>query len=150
MKRWTDALKNDKMISRKFISTHWLLEDRQAKGQRLIRGLPKRVHHGAQDKHVPGTNNYIDGRSIVYPTIDVQDLVNRYSGKGIAKLHVNPDGTVNKVTEVINNSDTIVGKDIDYNGAFESHDFTIHYSKRGTHIVPLKELGDYVNWKRDF
>jgi hypothetical protein len=144
-RKWTESGGNAKIEARnildlwKFRSWQKWLEDRQTKGQRLISTMPKHIHQGAQDKHIPGKNNYIKGRSIVYPTVDVQDLVNRYSGKGFARLRTNHDETVNKVLEEIRNSDTVVGVAISIDGIYNTHDFKIHYSKKGTHIVPYHE-----------
>ena len=38
------------------------------------------INKGQQDKHIPGTNNYIKGRSIL--TANPDELIKNYTGKG--------------------------------------------------------------------
>ena len=48
-----------------------------------IDNVNKTINQGKQDKHIIGSNNYIDGKS--YLTISkkkAQELINQYAGKG--------------------------------------------------------------------
>lgn len=98
----------------------------------------KSLHMGHQGKHIKGHNNYIVGKS--YLTIsaeEVQELVNRYAGTGEVRLTRQGDWN-NK--EIIL-TDEKIGVYIDQNTAeaFEPDGFTIHYGKKGTHIVPYRK-----------
>lgn len=99
--------------------------------------VPKNLHMGHQGKHIPGHNNYIEGKS--YLTIsaeETQELVNRYAGTGAVNMTKKGEW---KNQELID-SDTVVGKAIDqFTGEeFETSAFKIHYGKKGVHIVPTK------------
>lgn len=99
--------------------------------------VPKNLHMGHQGKHIPGHNNYIEGKS--YLTIsaeEAQELVNRYAGTGAVNMTKKGEW---KNQELID-SDTVVGKALDqFTGEeFETSAFKIHYGKKGVHIVPTK------------
>ena len=52
-------------------------------GSNTINGYIKTIHEGKQGKHIIGHNNYIEGRSIFYGTVDdAQKLVNKFAGTG--------------------------------------------------------------------
>ena len=93
------------------------------------------LEEGKQGKHIIGHNNYIEGRS--YLTIsmkEAQELVDQYAGTG--ELLFSSEGKW-KNQEIIK-TDKIIGynvSDID-NSKIETKNFKIHYSKKGTHIVP--------------
>jgi len=99
--------------------------------------MPLQINRGNQNKHDPTRKSYIEGRSVFYGTVeDAQALVDRYHGTGEIKLK--PDGTWNKreIVEILDD----IGVDIDAKTLVEqvTNRFTIHYGKRGTHIVPTK------------
>lgn len=93
------------------------------------------IEEGKQGKHIIGHKNYIQGRS--YLTIsmeEAQELVNKYAGTG--ELLFSSAGKW-KNQEIIK-TDKVIGynvSDID-NSKTETKNFKIHYSKKGTHIVP--------------
>ena len=99
---------------------------------------PLTIEKGKQGKHILGDNNYIEGRS--YLTIDkkeVQELINKYAGTGTFEFDRNGKW---KKHEIINTNreigvvvDPITGEKA------PTKSFKIHYSKKGTHIVPRKE-----------
>lgn len=99
---------------------------------------PKTIESGKQGKHIKGHNNYIEGRS--YLTISekkAQKLVDRYAGTG--ELRRNDSGKwVNK--EFITAPDP-VGYWVDPMTGKQAKTcrFAIHYSKKGVHIVPVRE-----------
>ena len=97
---------------------------------------PKQIEEGKQGKHIPGHNNYTEGRS--YLTMDakeIQKLANKYAGTG--KLQRDGQGHWNH-KEIVNMGKTIgvykdlAGKELPTTIA------TIHYSKKGIHVVPAK------------
>lgn len=99
---------------------------------------PKTIEPGKQGKHILGHNNYIEGRS--YLTIsmeEAQELVNKYAGTG--ELFRDKSGKWRNQEVII--SDKVIGVDIDNLTGEErlTKAFKIHYSNKGTHIVPKKE-----------
>lgn len=84
-----------------------------------------------QNKHIMGTKEYLDGRSILTITVDeAQRLINDYSGTG--RIY-------GKNKEVIK-FNKIIGKyyDGETNTYLNTKNGTVHYSKSGTHIVPAR------------
>ncbi len=98
--------------------------------------IPTNVLLGKQDKHIVGTNNYIEGRSYIYPDVDIQALVDEYAGTGELKRDSNQKWTHKELI----NADRKIGVNITTEGIrTETSEFMIHYSKKGVHIVPKKE-----------
>ena len=109
-----------------------------AKLQEQIRSesYPKSIEEGKQGKHILGHNNYIEGRS--YLTIDVkelQSLVNKYAGTG--ELQRDRQGHWNHKEVVAIGKNIGVYKDLKGN-ELSTDIATIHYSKKGVHVVPAK------------
>lgn len=108
---------------------------------------PKTINTGQQNKHIPGTNEYKQyqksytdkdqhGPSVVSLSLEeVQELVSKHAGTGGIKF--NNKGTWNKKETILDN-DVIVGKIVNnITGAeAETTVFTIHYGRKGVHIVP--------------
>ena len=122
------------------------LKQREAynKKQEEIRSLicsaevNKAIHAGAQNKHIPSSKGYVEGRSYLFGDLKgAQALVDRYAGTGTAVLTRKGDWA-NK--EIIL-SDEVIGAaiDLETGKAEETKKFVIHYGKRGAHIVPAKE-----------
>lgn len=100
---------------------------------------PKNIAIGSQGKHIKGHNNYIEGRSyITVSEKEIQELVNKYAGTG--KLLKSAKGEW-RHQEIIKCT-KIIGVDINNLTGIETKTkyFKIHYSKKGTHIVPY--VGD--------
>ena len=98
-------------------------------GSNTINGYIKTIHEGKQGKHIIGHNNYIEGRSIFYGTVDdAQKLVNKFAGTG--------QWLGNDRERV--NCGKIIGECIDplTKKSQKTTMGLIHYSKKGTHIVP--------------
>lgn len=98
----------------------------------------KAIHAGAQNKHIPSSKGYIEGRSYLFGDLEgAQALVERYAGTGTAVLTRKGDWA-NK--EIIL-SDEVIGAavDLETGKAEETKKFVIHYGKSGAHIVPAKE-----------
>lgn len=100
--------------------------------------LDKTIHEGKQGKHILGHNNYIEGRS--YLTIskeEAQTLVNRYAGTGEIRFNSNDEWDKKEIIKVYKD----IGVNINNKTGQETGTdrFKIHYSKKGTHIVPMKK-----------
>lgn len=98
------------------------------------------LNKGQQDKHIVGTNNYIEGRSIL--TADPQELIDMYAGEGFFFQKRNGDWKERTWFE----HDDVIGKYIDKDGnSIETTKGIIHYSKRkGVHVVPSNPKGEYM------
>ena len=110
----------------------------EEKAKQYISNINKTINIGKQEKHILGSNNYIEGRS--YLTIssnEAQELINKYAGKG--QLNFNSKGIWDK-REIID-TDKKIGTVVNRNGKFDTNSFKIHYSKNGTHIVPYRKGG---------
>lgn len=103
---------------------------------------PLQINLQAQNKHIPGTNEYVEGKS--YLTVsaeETQSLVNQFAGTGTPII---VDGEWKNKERITSNDNNIgVYRDIKGNSS-ETSNFIIHYNhsnrkqKRGTHIVPSK------------
>lgn len=94
----------------------------------------KTIHSGKQGKHIPGHNNYKEGRS--YLTIteqQAQELVNQYAGTG--KIIRDRNGKYTGKERITTQEQIGVCKDLEGNEV-PTKSFMIHYSKDGVHIVP--------------
>lgn len=100
---------------------------------------PLKIEVGKQGKHILGHNNYIEGRSYLTISLEeAQELVNKYAGTGQIKTNSKGEWdrkeTLSVYKEIGVNLNMETGKETPTNK------FKIHYSKKGTHIVPtLKE-----------
>nr|DAY56691.1 MAG TPA: minor capsid protein [Caudoviricetes sp.] len=111
----------------------------EERAKKYIDNVNKTINQGKQDKHIIGSNNYIDGKS--YLTISkekAQELINQYAGKG--QLEFSDSGKWNK-KEIITVKETI-GVVKNKNNEIKTNSFKIHYSKTGTHIVPYRKGGN--------
>ena len=97
----------------------------------------KKIHDGKQGKHIVGHNNY-DGKSYLADGVDPQKLVDEYHGTGDLKI-TNPNKNWIKKEFVLD--EDIIGFVVDKSTGevTPTRYFSIHYSKKGTHIVPRKE-----------
>ncbi|WP_110955202.1 polymorphic toxin type 50 domain-containing protein [Anaerosinus massiliensis] len=108
---------------------------------------PKNIDKGNQDKHIEGTNNYkqkvagLRSKGQYGPSrvdlnlIEIQQLIDTFAGTG--EIRTRRSGEWNH-KETIYNNDKIVGSVVNNLNGKEvtTSVFKIHYSKRGTHIVP--------------
>lgn len=100
-----------------------------------------KIHWGKQDKHIKGTNNYIENRS--YFTIDKEEIEKiAMASKGTGYIIRNNTNAIFKDREKII-LDKTVGHYIKFkkeeNRIIEEYDtnsIIIHYSKDGIHLVP--------------
>lgn len=108
---------------------------------RLIRSneISKVINKGSQNKHILGTSGYIQGKSYIYGDLETaQSLIDTYHGTG--KLIFNRKGEWSNKEVAI--SDHVIGVNIDPQTGeeTETNRFVIHYGKKGTHVVPTREL----------
>nr|WP_308565202.1 phage minor capsid protein [uncultured Peptostreptococcus sp.] len=97
----------------------------------------KKIHDGKQGKHIVGHNNY-GGKSYLADRVDPQELVDGYHGTGDYKI-TSPSKNWNKKEFVL--GEDIIGFVVDESTGevTPTRYFSIHYSKKGTHVVPRKE-----------
>ena len=106
----------------------------------LIRSdsFPKTLNRGNQLKHIREEGRDIGNRSFLYGTLkDAQELVNEYSGTGELRFDRKGNWTHKEFVKV----DFVIGewRNLETGISTPTHRFTIHYGKKGTHIVPAKE-----------
>lgn len=122
--------------SEKYENLKLAYQDAKLQEQIRSEGYPKSIEEGKQGKHILGHNNYIEGRS--YLTIDIkelQSLVNKYAGTG--ELQRDRQGHWNHKEVVAIGKNIGVYKDLKGN-ELSTDIATIHYSKKGVHVVPAK------------
>ena len=98
-------------------------------GNRTVHGFSTKVNAGKQGKHIVGSKNYQQGKSIFYgSSADAQRLVDKYAGTG-TWVSANKERV---------DFGKVIGKYVDL-ATGKSQNTTmgiIHYSKTGVHIVP--------------
>lgn len=114
---------------------------KQEEVRKLIRSdaIPKTLNKGAQNKHIRSSKGYIEGRSYILGDIEeAQRLVKKYSGTGTIKFTQSGEW----VKKEFITTESIIGITVDYESGteMETNRFAIHYGKKGTHIVPMKEV----------
>lgn len=96
---------------------------------------PLKIEVGKQGKHILGHNNYIEGRSYLTISLEeAQELINKYAGTGALDM----DSKGNWRKKEIIKTDKKIGVNVSMLDGSENktNNFKIHYSKKGTHIVP--------------
>lgn len=123
-----------KNLKAQYMATRGITSNEKVK--QYISNTNKIIDSGKQDKHIRGSNNYIDSKS--YLTIsskEAQELVDRYAGSGTISFDKNGKWDKKEVIEV----DRKIGVVKTRQGETETNSFKIHYSKTGVHIVPYKK-----------
>lgn len=104
----------------------------QDDGYRTVHGFPAEIHAGQQGKHIPGNNNYQEGRGIIYGGLEkAQQLLDEYAGSG--------DYMEKSKNERVD-FHQIIGE---YFGQGDTKGTPttmgiIHYGNKGAHIVPAR------------
>jgi len=94
-----------------------------------VHGFPKMLHPGQQGKHIVGHNNFKKGRSVFHGTLDdARRLIEAHGGTGHWR---GPNREVVDFGRVIG-----VWVDGSTGERRMTTRGTIHYSRRGAHIVP--------------
>ena len=110
--------------------------------------LPLSVKEGDQGKHVCGHNNYDPARSELDGGMEAaRALVRRYHGRGDMRAHLDKNGNLS--AREICQAEGRIGTWRDERGNEAPTDrFTIHYSKRGTHVVPSEPSEGFNGYHR--
>lgn len=96
---------------------------------------PLKIEVGKQGKHILGHNNYIEGRSYLTISLEeAQELINKYASTG--DLEMDSKGNWKKRESIKTTKDIGVNVSMIDGSEIVTSDFKIHYSKKGTHIVP--------------
>ncbi|MFP1787672.1 polymorphic toxin type 50 domain-containing protein, partial [Lonsdalea quercina] len=91
--------------------------------------ISTKIHDGAQGKHIPGHNNYVDGKSVI--DAKPQELLDNYHAG-----NVNTSRVINDNKVKVDFGD-VIGTHKDMNGTSTSTSWgIIHSGKNGAHIVP--------------
>jgi hypothetical protein len=101
----------------------------------------KTINRGNQQKHIKDSPGYIVGRSYIYGDLDkAQRLVYEHHGTGTPVFKRNGEWSNKEIVLV----DEVIGINVDPDTGEETETkrFVIHYGKKGTHIVPTKELNE--------
>lgn len=99
----------------------------------------KTINRGHQQKHIKDSPGYIAGRSYIYGDLEkAQSLVYAHHGTGTPVFKRNGEWNDKEIVLV----DEVIGVNVDPDTGeeIETKRFVIHYGKKGTHIVPTKEL----------
>ena len=107
--------------------------------KKIREDYPKMILEGKQGKHLIGHNNYTKGKS--YLTISLEEaqrLVDQYAGTGEIKRDSKEKWTHKEFITL----DHVIGVVVDPETGkkTETRRCAIHYSNKGTHIVPAKEV----------
>ncbi len=96
---------------------------------------PLKIEDGKQGKHILGHNNYIEGRSYLTISLEeAQELINKYAGTG--EIKTNSKGEWDRKETIKTNKEIGINVSILDGSENKTNGFKIHYSKKGTHIVP--------------
>ena len=116
-------------------------EKERARARILAEGTPKKLNVGNQNKHIRTSKGYLPGRSYLYGSLEeAQALVDRYHGTGEVKLSAAIQWTHKEFVV----ADHPIGVWVDQTTGEEreTRRFSIHYGKKGTHVVPAKEVSE--------
>ena len=102
------------------------------------------IHKGQQRTHIEGTkeyrDKYKDGSNpqdiLTISMEEAQELVNKYGGKGDPGKR-----DINGIWTEFADADYVVGKYYSNGEYHETKRFTIHYSKKGAHVIPVRPKG---------
>ncbi len=101
------------------------------------------VRQGAQNKHIPGTHEYeqevAKGREPSVLTADAEELVKKYAGNG--DIVISDAGQWEHKEKFTDDKDIGIYKNKRYNESAPTTRGKIHYSNKGTHIVPDNPKG---------
>lgn len=98
---------------------------------------PKQLNSGNQNKHIVGSKGYQEGRSYIYGDLrTAQDIVNQRAGTG--EIRLNDHGEWNKKEFVTLDHDIGVYINPQSGERYSTNTVSIHYGKKGTHVVPAR------------
>ena len=97
----------------------------------------KQLNSGNQNKHIVGSKGYQEGRSYIYGDLrTAQDIVNQRAGTG--EIRLNDHGEWNKKEFVTLDHDIGVYINPQSGERYSTNTVSIHYGKKGTHVVPAR------------
>ena len=101
---------------------------------------PKKLNVGKQNEHIRESKGYKEGKSYIYGDLNTaQELVDKYHGTGDIRLNKKSGKWEWNSKEFITLPDDIGVYINNHTGeTFPTNTVSIHYSKRGTHIVPAR------------
>ncbi|MCL1987828.1 MAG: polymorphic toxin type 50 domain-containing protein [Firmicutes bacterium] len=99
--------------------------------------VDKTINPEKQGRHILGHPNYIEGRSYFFDWVNPQELVDKYHGTGDVPKHAVTGKWYNKEFVSVGKD---IGVDIDRDSGIQAFTdrISIHYSKTGTHVVPVE------------
>lgn len=127
--------RQEKALAEKLIAE----QNKVAEVQELIKSdaITKKINVGNQNKHIVGANGYQEGRSYIYGDLETaQELVNNYHGTG--EIIFTAVGKWNSKEIITTSNDIGVEVNPNTKAGTSTNRFTIHYGKKGTHIVPTR------------
>ncbi|MCL2017075.1 MAG: polymorphic toxin type 50 domain-containing protein [Defluviitaleaceae bacterium] len=98
--------------------------------------ISKAINPEKQGRHYVNHENYIDGRSYLFDWVDPQELVDKYCGTGEIPKHENGNWYHQEFVSVGENIGVCIDRKTGEKTVTDR--IAIHYSKTGTHIVPVK------------
>ena len=102
---------------------------------------PKKLNIGNQNKHIPSSHGFIEGRSFIYGTAeDAQRLVDQYHGTGEIRFSSSGAWIQKEFVTATQNIGVYVNPETGVQQP--TNRFSIHYGKKGTHIVPAGRKDD--------
>jgi filamentous hemagglutinin len=92
--------------------------------------LPSQIHDGSQGKHIPSHNNFDEFRSPLLPNVSPSELLRaaRHREAPLVGRSVRGDPIFD------------FGRPIGTSGGSQTTYGTVHFSKRGAHIVPVQKV----------
>ena len=99
--------------------------------------ITKKVNAKKQNRHILGSQGYIEGRSYLYGDLaTAQALVDQYHGTG--RIQTSRRNVWNHKEVIELREDIGVCVSVQNGAERTTNRFTIHYSKTGTHVVPAE------------
>ena len=122
------------------------LEEQKAKKTAEIRKLiksddtPKKLNVGKQNQHIRESKDYKEGKSYIYGDLNTaQELVDKYHGTGEIRLNKKTGQWEWNNKEFITLPEDVGVYINNHTGeTFPTNSVSIHYGKKGTHIVPAR------------
>lgn len=98
----------------------------------------KRINVGHQNKHIPGANGYIEGKSYIFGTLDdAQNIVDEYHGTGRVIFSNNGKWAKKEVVTCDHDVGVIINSETGEKCV--TNRVSIHYGKKGVHIIPANK-----------
>ena len=114
-------------------------QEKIAEVRELIKSdaTPKRLNIGKQNEHIKESNSYKEGKSYIYGDLNTaQEIVDKYYGTG--EIVLTRSGEWNHKEVITATHDLGIAVFPDTKSEETTNRATIHYSKKGTHVVPTR------------